>query len=96
MLARIALVDPGIHPQNAQRDRFTPGPPRLLHSMFGGSVSTKPPLTSVFLKRLTLTHIPANDARLGASGEENGSKKIIRARALARTNNNRYVRHVAI
>ena len=49
-LAKIALVGPGIHPQDGQRDNFTRGPPCLLHSMFGDSVSMKPSLTSVFFQ----------------------------------------------
>ena len=48
---QIALAGPGIHPQNGQRGNFTRGPPCLLHSMFGDSVSMKSPLTSVFLQR---------------------------------------------
>ena len=58
-LAQIALVDPGIHLQNGQRDNFTRGPPCLLHSMFGDSESMKAPLTSVLFQRLASTHIPA-------------------------------------
>ena len=50
---QIALVGPGIHPQNGQRDSFTRGPQSLLHSMSGDSVGVKPPLTSVFFQRLS-------------------------------------------
>ena len=59
-LAQIALIGPGIRPLNDQRDDFTREPPSLLWSMFGLSVSLKPPLTSVFFERLAFTHhIPA-------------------------------------
>ena len=59
LLLQIALVGPWIHPQSGQRDNFTRGPPCLLHSMFGDSVSMKPPLTPVFFQRLASTYIPA-------------------------------------
>ena len=74
-LAQIALVGPGIHPKNGQRVNFTRGPPCLVRSMFGDSVNMKPPLTSVSFRGLPLPTFQLNDARPGASAEENGSKK---------------------
>ena len=40
-------------------DDFTREPPCLLRSLFGGPVSVKPLLTSVFFQRLAFTPIPA-------------------------------------
>lgn len=58
-LAQIALVGPGIRPQNSQRDDFTREPQCLLQSMFVFFFSTKTPLNLVFFQRLAFTHIPA-------------------------------------
>ena len=46
-----------------------------LRSMFGGSVSAKPPLALYSFRDLPLLPFQLNDAIMGASVEESGSKK---------------------
>ena len=74
-LAQIALVGPGIHPRNGQRDNFTRGPPCLLRACLA-TQSAWNHLSPLFSFRgLPLPTFQLNDARMGASAEENGSKK---------------------
>ena len=64
-LAQIALVGPGIYPQNGQKDDFTLGLHIYYRALFGDSVGVKPPLTSVFIQRLASTHSQAWGFQIG-------------------------------
>ena len=64
-------VRAGIRPQKGQRDKFTREPPCLQQSFLGVPVCTKPSLAPlVSFKGLPLPTVHLNDARLGASVDE--------------------------
>ena len=74
-LAQIALVGPGIRPQNSQRDDFTREPQCLLQSMFVFFLARKHLSTLYSFRGLPLPTFQLNDASMGASADESSPEK---------------------